>query len=338
MEVTIDISKIDNLHCGLGQFSLHLSKHLEAIDPHLKFYAKKENLVGKRTLIKKKWHRSLFFQPSTAIWHATHQDVDVFPWSKKIKKVLTIHDLNALSELSCEKKKKKYLAQLQKKIDAAALITCISDFTKKEVLKHLEVNPDKIMRIYNGACLDDKIPPQKPPTLKFPSKKYIFGLGTISPKKNYDLVLKIAQKTDYCFVIAGSIFDRYGRELQKQIQHLGLANQVQFIGPVEEAEKNYLFTHAQLFFHPSFLEGFGLPVIEAMSFGLPVVTSNACSLPEISGDLGNTFNPHDPEDAISQIEKALIAPMPPEKYREHAHSFSWARSAKNYYQAYKSLT
>jgi glycosyltransferase involved in cell wall biosynthesis len=337
MEIVVDISKISDLNCGLGQFSYHLNKELYSLDTQISFYQKSdsEKAVGKR-LFKKKWHRSnLIYRPSCKVWHATHQDVDVYPVSSSVQKVLTIHDLNYLYEENSKEKRDKYLKSLQSKINQASALTFISEFTRSEVLKHLNIEGKKNSVIYNGYCLDN-VNAKKPDSLNF--KDYIFCLGTVVPKKNYQLVIDIAkERDDLIFVLAGTLFHDHAKDLIQQVSKEALQDRVLFLGEVSESEKRYLYENAKLFFHPSLLEGFGLPVIESMALGLPVVSSNACSLPEVLGGYGFLFEPSSKDAAICAIDKALNQlelGIDRSKLKGHAEMFSWKESAKAYYELY----
>ncbi|MGB0455086.1 MAG: glycosyltransferase family 4 protein [Bacteriovoracaceae bacterium] len=318
-----------------------MAENLYKLDRDLHFYAYENdrNVFSGEILKKKKWHRKLpFLFQKPKVWHATHQDVDVYPSSKGIKRILTVHDLNALTEIESPERKNKYLRKLQKKVDAADIITCISDFTKTEIEKNLNVKEKRVEVIYNGVCLNQNESPLKPKALKFSSKDFLFSLGTVVPKKNYRIILEVAKKdSSLNFVIAGTLFHDHAKELLKEVEKLGLQNQVQFLGEITEAEKNYLLQEAKAFFHPSLLEGFGLPIIESMANGIPVVSSNACSLPEIGGGLSFLFNPHNSDEAYKAIQLMLESEIDRTKLIQHGTSFSWKKAAEAYYDLYLSL-
>jgi len=89
------------------------------------------------------------------------------------------------------------------------------------------------------------------------------------------------------------------------VKRHNLQNDVIFKGYVSESEKELLYQKAKLFVWPSFYEGFGLPVAEAMAHGTPVVTSNVSSLPEVAGDAGVLVDPHKPQDIARGMVEAL---------------------------------
>lgn len=336
MKTLVDLCKLSDLNCGLGQVALNLYRELKK-DESIGFYIEEnsQNLIEARAKIYQKWHRLLYF-PGADVWHAIHQDIKVYP--PLIRKVLTIHDLNAIYETEDPEKKKKYLAKLQKKIDSASAITYISKFTQREVHEHLKIRGQLEAVIPNGVCLDHDIKPKRPQNLPEHFKDFFFSIGTVVPKKNFKLILKIAQKREYLkFVIAGPLFHEYAKEILEEINDLDLGDRVVLLGPVSEEEKVYLYDKAQALFHPSFLEGFGLPIVEAFSRGLPVVSSNACSLPEVCGIHGHMFDPRSLESALLAIDEFLKSAPNPNVLKDYAREFSWEKAAKSYQEVYKKV-
>ncbi len=323
MKTTVDLCKMSDLNCGLGQVALHLYRQLK-FDPSIDFYFKE-----------KKWHR-LFYMPSCDVWHAIHQDVKVYP--SFTKKVLTIHDLNAIYEEQDPSKKEGYLKRLQKKINQASAITYISEFTKSEVHKNLIVENKIEAVIPNGVCFDENLEPKRPKSLPESFEKFIFSIGTVVPKKNFKMILKLAKERPYLkFVIAGPLFHSYAKEILEEIKNEGLQGQVILIGPVSEEEKIYLYDHAEAFFHPSFLEGFGLPIIEAYARGTSVISSNACSLPEVCGDHGHMFDPNSVQSALLAIDEFLKEAPNPEALKAYARQFSWEKACIQYREVYQKV-
>ncbi len=98
------------------------------------------------------------------------------------------------------------------------------------------------------------------------------------------------------------------------------------------------YQHAAVFFFPSLYEGFGLPVIEAMSAGTPVVCSNATSLPEVGKDAALYFAPADPAEGAAGILEALFrSPELVERGLEHSGHYSWERTMEGHLACYREL-
>lgn len=349
MKTLIDISKISDLNCGLGQFAYYLQKELYKLDPNLIFYADESSCdqVCGKFKVKKKWHRNKYlFRPQIDIWHGIHQDCDVYPMKKSIKRILTIQDLNFINESDDESRKKKYLKSIQNKIDRSVALTFISEFTKLEVEKHLNTTGKRTQIISNGICVNEQAQGELSPKVSELVMRlggdFIFGIGTVVPKKNYKLAISMAVQNPHLrFVIAGTTFHTYAKEMQEEIKKRGVQDRVNLIGEITEVDKVYLYKKSCAFFHPSFLEGFGLPVIEAMYLGLPVICSNSTSLPEVTGGLAYLFDPHCTDGALQAVELCL-KDLKENKInfldlRSHAAQYSWEKAAKQYYELYHSI-
>ena len=135
-------------------------------------------------------------------------------------------------------------------------------------------------------------------------------LGTLEPRKNITLIiealyqLKLTPLFSYQLIIAGKKGWGYSK-IFRLIKKLRLGKKVTFTDYVSDAEKKYLYKHADLFIYPSLYEGFGIPPLEAMAYGCPVITSNTSSLPEVVSDAGLMINPYNVKALVSAIKKVL---------------------------------
>jgi len=142
---------------------------------------------------------------------------------------------------------------------------------------------------------------------KFP---YILFVGTLEPRKNVESIIKAfyeirkTSKIKYKLVICGKKGWMY-KNIFELIKQLRLENDIVYMGYITDEDKSYLYQHADCFVYPSFYEGFGIPVLEAMSYGCPVVTSNVSSLPEVAGQAGIQVDPYKLEDLINAIRKII---------------------------------
>jgi len=102
-----------------------------------------------------------------------------------------------------------------------------------------------------------------------------------------------------------------------------------------------LMNRAEVFVYPSFYEGFGLPVLEAMPCGTPVICSNTSSLPEVAGDAAVLVNPYDEEEIAQSMKRVLTDPDLREKMKrrglERAKLFSWEQTAKETLKVYQQV-
>ena len=176
-----------------------------------------------------------------------------------------------------------------------------------------------------------------------PGERYLLYVGGISPHKNLDTLIEgFAQVVseprcqDVRLILVGDytndVFHTCYEELRQQTARLGICDRVQFAGFVADADLASLYASTQAFVFPSYLEGFGLPAVEAMACGTAVVASNRGSLPEVLNGAGHLFDPHDAATLAHGLRRVLTDTQ----YREalqarslqRSSAFSWERSAR----------
>ena len=268
------------------------------------------------------------------IWHAPFQLGKYFPKDKKT--VLTIHDLNFLYEKD-GKRRESGLRKLQKNINRSDYLVAISEFTKKDILKYLDIQGKPLDVIYNGCSVytgEIRTPAKKP------VRPFLFNLGTVLPKKNMHVLPYLLAGNDYELYIAGNR-SPYENEIMAVAVEMCVADRVHILGPVKEEEKHWYLKHCEAFVFPSIAEGFGLPVIEAMYYGKPVFLSRHTCLPEIGQDKAYYFNyEFDPELMRKEFQEGMehfSSSGDPSALKQHALSFSWENAAKAYWDIYERL-
>jgi glycosyltransferase involved in cell wall biosynthesis len=141
-------------------------------------------------------------------------------------------------------------------------------------------------------------------------------------------------------LVVGLRMAGYG-DFVRQIEALGLREQVTFLGWAPDPALRALYSRADCFVFPSLYEGFGLPVLEALALGTPVACSNAASLPEVAGDAAELFDPHDPEAIAEAIRRCLeddaLRRHLMARGRARAAQFTWERCAELTLQSYRRL-
>ncbi len=276
------------------------------------------------------------------LWHSTYQSSDYIPQrNRKIKVLLTIHDLNFLRDDKPACKTARYLAQIQRNIDRSDAIVCISEFSKNDVLTHCDTHGKPIYMIYNGT--NDLPKPLLAPRSYRPRTPFLFNVGVITRKKNQHRILPLLQTNPALeLVLAGRHDDKdYAHFLRQHASELNVEDRVHLVHEITDEEKSWYYHNCQAVVMPSLAEGFGLPVTEAMSIGKPVFLSKSTALPEIGKDLAFYFddfdNLHDDfmdgmqryTKAGSQMQEAMIA---------HSASFNWTDAARKYVEVYRSMT
>src|SRR5262249_34590126 len=150
--------------------------------------------------------------------------------------------------------------------------------------------------------------------------------------------LKASEKQTLPLVLTGGkgwLMDNF----EKTIDHLGLRQDVVLLGYVDDTVLQWLYQNCFAFVYPSLFEGFGLPVLEAMSLGAPVITANTTSLPEIVGSAGMLVDPFQEEELFSAMLRLSQGEIQREALqdgaREKAKEFSWERTARQIKDLYK---
>lgn len=275
------------------------------------------------------------------IWHSTYQNTHYMPLrNRKIKVVLSIHDLNFMyDEKKSAAKKQKYLRYLQGLINRADVIVCISEFSKKDVLQHCDIKNKPLYVIHNGTNL--LLKPELTTKSYKPRMPFLFSIGVINRKKNFHVLLPLLKKNTMELLIAGKYDDRdYLSFIRKQSEKLGVEDNVHLLGHVSENEKSWYFNNCRAFALPSVSEGFGLPLAEAMSCGKPLFLSDRTALPEIGGDVSFYFRDFQPEH-MQQVFNAGMENYNSNGLRERikarGRNFNWDKAARQYLEVYRSL-
>ena len=349
MKIFVDTERTRDLNSGLGQTCLRVGQELVRQQPagaDLTFLVPKGQIgvfgEPSATLhyVEAIWLRKFWNPGYYDVWHNLHQDAAYWPSQRPGKLVLTINDLNFLErpDYSAAKKARK-LAAVQQRVNRAQIITTLSDYTGSVVREHL-ILPETttLQTVYIGVS-DLPVPPVEPPkSLESLKTPFFLFLGVLHPKKNVHTLLAIAQAfPDYTLVLAGRNDHPYAQHLREQATQLGADNVLQ-TGPVDEATKAWLYANCEAFLFPSLSEGFGLPVVEAMSFGKPVFLSRLTSLPEIGGREAVYFDSFDPEDVVETLRAGMRDfyddPLKGERLRWQANRFRWQNTGKSYWAIY----
>ncbi len=198
----------------------------------------------------------------------------------------------------------------------AAAIICISEYTRRAVTRHLKSKPVKTHTVH--ISIQARL--EKPDSTKVSSelkivgisgRRYMFYPANFWPHKNhrmlltaYGMFLSRNPGQDIDLVFTGAL-DDLQEGLKAAVSRMGLENRVHSLGFLPEDQLAAIWQGCEFLIFPSLYEGFGIPVLEAMSFGKPVVCSNVTSLPEVAGDAALYFDPRKPADIARCIEKIL---------------------------------
>ena len=348
--VLVDLGKLSNLEVGLGEvsrrFGEELGRQLDAgaasdLAVDLLVPSAFQGRFGREARTRKiqAVHRIFPVGGEYDVWHELHQDSSLHPASRRSRLLLTIHDLNFLHEKEPVKARRR-LQALQKKVDRATLVTAISAFTAGEIRAHLHLQGRDVEVIPNGVPDVSSAPALRPVFL--PEGPFLFTICHLTAKKNVHVLLDLAKRVpDRLFVLAGDAGTPYGRMLQKRVLDERIAN-VLLPGRVSDEEKNWLHQNAEGFLFPSLFEGFGLPVVEAMSCGKPVFTSRETALPEVAGDGGFYFDSFEAAGMERTLRDGLGAFRADPggragRAKDNAARFRWDTTVSRYLDLYRRL-
>lgn len=303
------------------------------------------------------WYRwqlpipATLFAGATDIYHGP--DFVLPPLPKKVRKVVTIHDLAFLEHP--EYAVPSLAAYLRKVVPeavaAADVVATVSSEVSRTLVTHFQTPREKLTVIPNGVApyfrrITDPLllnATRHKFDLKHP---LVLGVGTLEPRKNHAGLIKAfyqAQKKKdgpAMLALAGGQGWLY-EETRNLVAELKLERKVRFLGRVTDLELITLYSMADVFAFPSFFEGFGVPPLEAMACGVPVITSNTSSLPEVVGDAALLVDPNNIA-ALAQAIQTLLeneqlrSAMVQKGYRQ-AQKYTWDMSARRMIQVYQKL-
>jgi glycosyltransferase involved in cell wall biosynthesis len=215
-------------------------------------------------------------------------------------------------------------------------VAAASEATRQDILKFYRVPMDKVKVIYDGyqdlsrfadtgAAIDEALKP------------YFFFAGKVKHRKNVHGIaaafadFKTRTKAPVQLVIAGDYGGEYYDRIMSTLRAAGVEHDAHFVGYANGAQLYAYYKHALAVVFPSINEGFGMPIIEAMSIGTPVITSNISSMAEAAGSAGLLVDPFDTADisrAMGQVyaNESLRAELRAKGY-ERAKQFSWPKAA-----------
>ena len=293
------------------------------------------------------WHTLGWAGPAAALLDAAdvvHTPVLLVPPRRSRALVVSVLDLSFLLYPQFHGRWSRATARMglgRAVRDADALIA-ISAHTADDLVRLTGVDWGRVHVIPLAADL--RFEPVRDPSV--PARygidsRYVLYLGTLEPRKNLKVLLHAFARldaTDAKLVLAGAKGWMF-QEIFETVERLGLTSRVVFPGFVADADLPALLNGAEVFVYPSEYEGFGLPVLEAMSCGTPVVTTHVSSLPEVAGEAALLVPPRDAGALHDALRRVLSEPTLREEMRgrglERAAGFSWARTARETADVYR---
>jgi glycosyltransferase involved in cell wall biosynthesis len=215
-----------------------------------------------------------------------------------------------------------------------ALVHTVSSHARDDILRHVPTLSDRIVVSGGGVS---SLPPPAPDALARLGIRvpFLLTVGTLEPRKNLPFLLRVfdrfrQERSDLQLVLAGR-FGWGAAEVERIVAELGLANRIVLTNAITDADLAALYQEAQALLFPSLHEGFGLPLVEAMSAGLPVVSADVTSMPEVCGDAALMVPPSDAEQWLAAMRAvttdSALRKQLAERGRVRAAAFSWDQVA-----------
>jgi glycosyltransferase involved in cell wall biosynthesis len=226
----------------------------------------------------------------------------------------------------------------------ADFIIAISDYSRKrflEVFPHFP--PERVCVIYLGSRFEE-LGTEKPVSNLTPDQFWLC-VGTLEPRKNLRTILYAYRQYIDTYSDSKPLVLAGGQgwledDLEQFIDNLGLSKSVLKLGYVDDSTLRWLYKNCWAFAYPSIYEGFGLPVLEAMSLGAAVITSNTTSLPEVGGDAVLYVNPTNQAELVEKFAMLRDGELRSKLKtlgRTRSQNFSWSKTASEVLEVYEKV-
>jgi len=266
------------------------------------------------------------------IYHGLAHQIPRSVRQKRFPIVLTVHDLiyRYYPELFPGEDLNLYESQLLNACSISDKIVAVSESTKQDIVNFFPISPQKISVIYS-ACdyryreivTADTI--QKTKSVYGLPEKYLLYVGSMSERKNLLSVIKalnIIPRSDRLPLVVVGATTSYSNVVDDYIKNTGLGDWVIFPKRVETKDLPAVYQAAEIFLYTSLYEGFGMPILEALSSGIPVITSNISAMPEAAGPDSRLIDPENPDEIATGITDILSDDSLRHKMIENGYAYS----------------
>jgi glycosyltransferase involved in cell wall biosynthesis len=354
MKIGIDLSITTRNQAGTAVYARNLInalKQLSTGDEYVEFQLASQREMGTPKNLKSRigtlYHDILWIQlflpihSRLAKLDILHMPANVIPFYSPCPTVVSILDTTIFhfpkNFPAWQRLSSQFFIPLSAK--RANRIITISEQSKKDICLKFNVPNEKVTVTYLAASSQFRVQAAKEVSkvkAKYDLQNFILTVGTLEPRKNIKRLIQAFAKVHPLFpslnlVHAGPLGWMY-ENILLEVDKCGISNCVMFLGRVPIDDLVALYNAAEVFVYPSLYEGFGLPVLEAMSCGCPVVTSKTSSLPEIVGDAAILIDPINVDELAEAIQTILedheLHRSLGSKGLERAKKFSWEKCAQ----------
>ena len=340
MTIALDATySIGDRLSGVGVYSREILLGLAALRPETRFafcYRGRRYLRSWTAAIPPNARRRLLAEPlgprSADLFHGLNQRLPRF---RMRRAVATFHDLFVMTgEYSTAEFRARFTAQARDAAARADAIIAVSEFTGRQVVELLGVEPARVRVIHHGV-----------PALAYPlvaRQKVVLTVGAVQKRKNTARLVEAfeALDGDWKLVLAGS-FGYGAEEIRTRIESSPARDRISLLGFTPPDELAAWYARASIFAFPSLDEGFGMPVLEAMAAGTPVMTSSRSGLREVAGDAALLVDATRTESLVEGLRKLAQN----EDLRKdlalrgsaRAALFTWDKAVRETWEVYRGL-
>jgi glycosyltransferase involved in cell wall biosynthesis len=276
------------------------------------------------------------------------------PLLTRIPAVVTVHDVSFIEhpEYFTSSRRSQLRLTVGRSVRNAARILTVSEFSRDAILRAYDVEPSKVRVIPNAANPDFRVIGRErarravTDRLKF-HEPFIFSLGDLQPRKNqiglieaFSELLTDCPHLRYHLVLTGKE-TWFTPKVVEAARASGFASRIHFTGFVSDEDLLELYNACDCFVFPSFYEGFGLPILEAMACGRAVACSNTSAMPEVADGAGLLFNPHSSGEITRALKDILLDTELRNRMErlglKRAAGFTWKKAAAATLDVYKEV-
>jgi glycosyltransferase involved in cell wall biosynthesis len=354
LKIAIDLSITRTNQAGTAVYAASLIEALQRIDHRNQyqiFAVNQTRTMGQRKTLgsrTKVVYHDMIWHHAILPWKAQRSGANLLfmpanttPFFAPCPTVVAIHDVMPVTRPQHFTFWFRNYARIFMPLSArrSALVLTSSTHSKQDIVECFDVPPEKVVVTHLAA--NSRFRPVSADAISAIKQKhgldqFILVVGTLEPRKNIVRLIQAYARLRQAGITIplvhvgsrGWLYD----EVFSEVERLGLEGSVRFLGRASLDDLVSLYNAATVFVYPSLYEGFGIPVLEAMSCGCPTITSNLSSLPEVIGDAGIMVDPYNVEQLADELRHVLVDRELAEDMRlrglSRARLFSWERCAR----------
>ncbi len=283
------------------------------------------------------------------IFHGLSNELPLNIKSSGMKSVVTIHDLIFRKMPECYKfiDRKIYDYKFRKAAENSDVVIAVSERTKQDIVELYHIDAEKIKVVYQGCdpqfskeiTADEK---SRVATKYNLPKRYILNVGSIETRKNALQIVRAVKgvSEDISLVLVGRR-TKYADQIDEYAKANNLESRIKIISGIDFKDLPAVYSQAEVFVYPSFYEGFGIPIVEALNVGVPVIGATGSCLEEAGGTSSIYVDPTNDNEMTEAINRILSDPELRSKMivdgKEYAKRFSEEQCAREIYNIYRML-